>query len=377
VSRSAFVERSAPIHRSPRVLQLEGQFDIDAADKTSRSWSVELPVDEREWSIGAFIGPSGSGKTTLMCELFGPPSTLEWRADRAVVDDFPADLGIMDVTGVLSSVGFSSPPAWLRPFDTLSNGEKFRAEIARVIVESDLAVVDEFTSVVDRTVAKIGSHAVAKFVRARGKQLVVASCHFDIVDWLQPDWVYDTGAGEFSWRSLQRRPDVPLEVYRSTTEAWRWFSHHHYLSNKLAPSAQCYVALVDGSPAAFIGVLPVPGIVGMRRASRAVTLPDFQGIGLGNWMIGYVGSLYRAQGFRYTATMSHPAFIHHLARSSEWRMLRRPSRVGRKGRTSKLDGYKESSRRFTASFEYVGPAGDPDAAHELQIPERTPVRPSL
>lgn len=368
---SIAVERSAPINRTPRVLQLEGQFDIEAADKTTRSWEAELPLDEQPWSIGAFIGPSGSGKTTLMVESFGAPTQLVWRDDVAIVDDFPTKLGIMDITGVLSSVGFSSPPAWLRPFDTLSNGEKFRAEMARVILETEgVAVVDEFTSVVDRTVAQIGSNAIAKFVRQRAQQLVVASCHYDIVDWLQPDWVYDTGAGSFTWRSLQRRPDVPIEIYRSTTAAWGWFRHHHYLSNKLSPAAQCFVALVDERPAAFIGVLPVPGVVGMRRASRAVTLPDFQGIGLGNWMIAYVGSLYRAQGFRYTATMSHPAFIHHLARSADWQMLRKPSRVATKGRTSALSTYKESNNRFTASFEYVGPAADVDSARALDVPVR-------
>lgn len=384
---AAAVEVTSPIHRSPRVVQLEGQFDIEAAEKTTRRWTIELPLDEHEWHIGAFIGPSGSGKTTLMRHLFGEPRRLDWHDDRAIVDDFPDTLGIADVTGVLSSVGFSSPPAWLRPFDTLSNGEKFRAEIARTLVETDadeIAVVDEFTSVVDRTVAQIGSHAVAKFVRERGGRLVVASCHFDIIDWLQPDWVYDTGPGEFQWRSLQRRPPISLEVYRCSADAWRWFSHHHYLSDRLAPSAQCFVALVDGAPATFLAMLPVPGVVGMRRISRIVTLPDYQGVGLGNRMCALIASLYRLRGFRVTITSSHPAMIRSMARSSEWRMLRKPSRVGRKGRTTKLVTYKESSARMTASFEFVGEAGDDETATTLLVPtrddrtgvRRTPVRAS-
>src|SRR5260221_360231 len=82
------------------------------------------------------------------------------------------------------------------------------------------AVCDDFTSVVDRTVAKIGSHAVAKAVRARGLKFVAVSCHEDIIDWLQPDWVYRPDANSFAWRSLQRRPTLDIELVRTTASAW-------------------------------------------------------------------------------------------------------------------------------------------------------------
>lgn len=66
-------------------------------------------------------------------------------------------MGIKDIVGLLSSVGFSSPPSWVRPFRVLSTGEQFRVTMARTLAEMpDLAVVDEFTSVVDRTVARPG-----------------------------------------------------------------------------------------------------------------------------------------------------------------------------------------------------------------------------
>src|SRR6185295_19097477 len=102
-------------------------------------------------------------------------------------------------------------PSWVKPLHVLSNGEQFRANLARTLAESpDIAVVDEFTSVVDRTVAKIGSAAVAKCVRASGRRFVAVSCHADIEEWLQPDWKYDVPAGKLSWRSLQRRPELQL-----------------------------------------------------------------------------------------------------------------------------------------------------------------------
>lgn len=64
------------------------------------------------------------------------------------------------MTAALSSVGLGSVPAWLRPYHVLSEGEKFRAMMARVICDAPRQVViDEFRSVVDRQIAKIGASA--------------------------------------------------------------------------------------------------------------------------------------------------------------------------------------------------------------------------
>src|SRR5439155_19760773 len=62
-------------------------------------------------------------------------------------------------------------------------------EIYTLSLHDALPIFDEFTSVVDRTVAQIGSAAVAKTIRRSGKQLVAASCHYDVIEWLQPDWI--------------------------------------------------------------------------------------------------------------------------------------------------------------------------------------------
>src|SRR5690606_28713055 len=108
--------------------------------------------------------------------------------DKSVVDAFPRGMSISDVTQLLSAVGFSSPPSWLRPFRCLSNGEQFRATLARTLAKPDkLVAVDEFTSVVGRDAARFGALAVAKTVRRQGRQFVAATCHDDVEAWLQPD----------------------------------------------------------------------------------------------------------------------------------------------------------------------------------------------
>jgi ABC-type Mn2+/Zn2+ transport system ATPase subunit len=205
------IRRNIEIVRSGRVLQLEGLFDVPPSQQSESSWDIDLPLEGLDWQIGLIVGPSGSGKSTLAREVFASVPYIaanvgyEWPDDKAVVDGFPAGMGIKDVTAALSSVGFSSPPAWLRPFSCLSTGEQFRATVARALCDpSPLIVIDEFTSVVDRTVAQIGFAAIAKAIRKLpGKRIVCVTCHFDVEPWLCPDWAVEMPKGEFARRSLR------------------------------------------------------------------------------------------------------------------------------------------------------------------------------
>lgn len=189
------IEVFTEINVTPRVLQVSGMFDVPASGRVTAQWSVDLPIEDREWNVGLIVGPSGSGKSVMARTLF-PEATRAVHSwdDRALVDCFPAGMGIKDVVGLLTSVGLGSPPAWIRPYRTLSTGEAFRASVARTLAQAEgVCVVDEFTSTVDRQVAKIASHAIQKTVRRRGQQLIAVTCHYDVIDWLQPDWIYDTG----------------------------------------------------------------------------------------------------------------------------------------------------------------------------------------
>ena len=341
-------------------------FDIPPSERSVEAWSVNLPLDERDWNVGLIVGPSGCGKTTIARELFAGQlvAGFEWSDDAAVVDDFPHEMSVRDVTLLLSRVGFSSPPAWLRPFRVLSNGEQFRVTIARALAETrGPIVVDEFTSVVDRTVAQVGSHAVAKTIREQGRQFIAVTCHYDVVDWLQPDWTYEPAVGHFTWRDLQRRPPIDLAVFRVRHSAWQVFSRHHYLTRSLPVSAACYVAMYRDQPAAFVGVLPFPHAhVPGWRIARVVCLPDFQGVGIGNALFDYVAALYRATGKHVSATMAHPALIYRLAKSREWRMMRAPTHTPTGGQYNIKGLLKTGAwNRLTAGFRYVGPPRFDDA----------------
>jgi GNAT superfamily N-acetyltransferase len=222
-----------------------------------------------------------------------------------------------------------------------------------------LVVLDEYTSVVDRTVAQIGSAAVARTVRRRGQQFVAVTCHDDVIDWLQPDWVYEPAEGRFAWRCLRRRPDIPLAVGRCKAAAWQLFRPHHYLSHDLNPSAVCFLAAWRDRPVAFSAWLPFVGRgVAARREHRTVTLPDYQGVGIGFALSSFCASLWKALGYRATSTTTHPAFIAARRRSPLWRLTRAPS-LAAGSRSRSLDrALRHAATRLTAGFEYVGPPLD-------------------
>lgn len=361
--------RTVEVERTARVLQLEGLFDVPPTQQSQSHWSVSMPLDERPWQIGLIVGSSGSGKSTLAREAFADAlaSDYAWPEVRSLVDGFPADLGIKDITAALSSVGFSSPPSWLRPWRCLSTGEQFRANLARALIDSrPLVVVDEFTSVVDRTVAQIGSAAVAKAIRrTEGKQFVAVTCHFDVEEWLQPDWKIEMPNGGFAWRSLQRRPPIQLEIRRVHRSAWELFKHHHYLNTTLHKGAKCFLAFIGERPAAFASVLHAPGRKGgWWREHRTVCLPDFQGVGIGNRLSEFVASLFSATGKPYCSTTSHPSMIRHRLASKNWRMIRKPSLVHLDGGEKKRIGSGKMSRatnRLTAGFKFTGETNEVEA----------------
>src|ERR1039457_1047553 len=157
---------TSAIASSGRTHQLSAMFDVPREDRQTLTWEADLPVEDRDWSVGLIVGPSGAGKSTAARELFGLPEALKWDA-RSVIDNFRSDLSMETIASVCQAVGFNTIPAWMRPYGVLSTGEQFRVTLARTLAESEpanLIVLDEFTSVIDRQVAKIGSHAGQKGV---------------------------------------------------------------------------------------------------------------------------------------------------------------------------------------------------------------------
>jgi len=351
--------RQTQIKSSFRVEQIRGMFDFDKQSVEQR-WTGDLPIEEREWQIGLIVGASGSGKTTLAKELFANymhHTTFEWSNDAAAIDSFPPEHSTKDIVRMFNAVGFSSPPHWLKPFAHLSNGQKFRVELARCLLMNKSGLVfDEFTSIVDRDVAKICCAAISKTLRRKNAPPFVAvSCHYDIIDWLDPDWVFDVSTMRFEWRLRRRFPEIKLDIFKVHHSEWRIFGQHHYLNTELHKAAQCFEARWNGKPVAFCSVMhfPHPHAKNIKQEHRTVVLPDFQGVGIGNRLSEYVAQYFTEKGFRFISTTSNPAMINHRQKSPKWittRFGKTPA-----GSEGKATGMKKarSCKRNTASFEFA------------------------
>lgn len=205
-------------YRAERVKSL-----FNAEDGSSFNLSANIDIDDMDWGVGLIVGTSGSGKTSIGKQIFGVNKIYDlyagWDYDKPIVDCIAPEGNFNDVTGALAAVGLGDVPSWLRPFHALSNGQQYRAGLARLVSEApDEVVIDEFTSVVDRQIAKIGALAFAKAWRKnKGKKVVLLSCHYDVIEWLQPDWVYNVNTGELKKKVLSAQDQkLNLRFGRST-----------------------------------------------------------------------------------------------------------------------------------------------------------------
>lgn len=185
------IVKTADIDKTYRVARIMGDYDVKT-DHVNEHFTGEIKMPD-DWNIGVIFGGSGTGKSTIAKELFGDQiiTGFEYKA-KSVVDDMPKECSMDEIEKMFYAVGFGSVPSWMKPYSVLSNGEKMRVDLARALLERDFVVFDEFTSVVDRQVAQTASLAISKAIKRTGKRFIAVSCHSDIIEWLEPDWVFNT-----------------------------------------------------------------------------------------------------------------------------------------------------------------------------------------
>jgi len=180
------------VQKDKFIIASESAFDC-AFDGISKFYPWTMPNNiPKNFKIGVIVGSSGSGKSTLL-KQFGTEEVPLWDETKSIVSHFESP---DEAINKLGAVGLNSIPSWYKPYHVLSNGEKFRADLARKLKSN--VVIDEFTSVIDRNVAKAASVSLVRYVKNNDiSNVVLSTCHRDILDWLEPDWFIDTDTGEF------------------------------------------------------------------------------------------------------------------------------------------------------------------------------------
>jgi len=333
----------------PVTLEAAGIFDYTFTGETGFTPAV-VPMLPESFRIGLIVGASGTGKSTILKE-FGEPVRPEWDHGLSVCAHFDT---VDDAVGRLTAVGLASVPSWCKPYSALSTGERFRADLARVI--GDDAIIDEFTSVVDRNVAQAASKAIRKWAdRNDASGIVIATCHRDVIPGLRPDWIIDTDAQAYALnpRGCLQRDEMVVEVRRVHHSMWKLFAPHHYLTADLSHASRCFAAFIDDEPAAFAAAVTLPNgnFVNAWRESRLVTLPDYQGLGLGVRLSDWVAELHHRDGCLYFGKTTHPTLGAYRDRSDRWKPTTK-NRVARRDSSDKTRW--QVSSRLSWSHQYVG-----------------------
>lgn len=171
---------------------------------------------------------------------------------------------------------------------------------------------------------------------------------------------------KFERRQKQSRPTLAVEIFRVARDVWPIFRRYHYMSADLVSQANCFVASVGDDIAAFIAMIhfphPKPSACGYR-VHRLVTLPDWQGVGLGMLLLDTIASAFAAKVPNVRMPAAHPALTRMLDRSTNWRLTRMPGTIRGVNRTS--NGVARMGGRACATFRYCGPAMDAATSRRL------------
>jgi len=326
-------------------------FDkYDLIDVDHKIEKIEIPSS----GLSVIVGSSGSGKSTQL-KLNNISNAQDFDRDTPICELFESE---ESAERWLIAAGLRSVPAWRRTLSTVSNGERHRAEIA-LMLSNGVCAIDEFTSLVDRDTARALCESVNKN-KSEFNRLVLATCHKDVLQWLDFDFAYDLDDAAQVDRGLVRLDrEITIDIRACETEkVWPIFKKHHYLSGKINKSSTTFCAFIGEKPVAMCSVIAFPSGNWKNgwRGHRTVVLPEFQGLGIGSALSDAVAEFIVSTGARYFSKTSHPAMGEHRNKSESWiatsknMVLRNDYKSGRK---TKEDGHKsQHAHRVCYSHEF-------------------------
>lgn len=343
--------------------------DLDLNKKLSHVMDLDIDFPD-DWNVGLIVGASGSGKTTLANHLYGA-NCFDTYIDllQPIINQFDDSLSYDERVNQLISVGLSQVPCWVRPAGTLSNGQRFRAEIAlQMSKQKEITIIDEWTSVVDRTIGKIMSHSVQKHARRFNKKIVLCSCHYDVMEWLQPDWVIDCNEQYFRRLLRQERTEkLQLDIREIDSKSWKYFSKYHYLSENLPGGKVFYFGLFHAEKQigfqCYANYIPCrKGDTMIFHSNRLVIHPDYCGLSLGKVLVNNTAMIMKKKGFKIMTKFCSLAMFRTTSNDRNWR-LRNEGILGSNsgegfggGNMERNNSKKDTTRQKQKwwSFEYIG-----------------------
>jgi len=362
------VDLEAPPPVGFRSVKAAQSVDLNIEEKLTHHLEIAADV-QSTYNVGLIIGASGSGKTTLAKEMFGPACFEELLdLSKPVIEQFRSSMSYDDCVNALTGIGLSQVPCWVKPAGALSNGQRVRAEVALQLASNrPFVVIDEFTSVVDRNVAKVMAHCVQKYARKQDRQIVLLSCHYDVAEWLNADWVIDCNRAEFLdrrclWRGFKRKEEIKFEIAGCQRNTWKRFSQYHYLSKRLPGGhIETFGVYLGGKQIGFqcfANYVPTrKGQVRIMHSNRTVIHPDYVGFGLGMKVINLTSAHMKQLGYRVMAKFSSIPVYNSMSKNKDWVLVDASNNLQESqfhpgGNMSRKGGMRQKTKTF--SFKYIG-----------------------
>ena len=362
------VKLSSPPPQGFKSIKAAQSVDLDIEKKLVHKLEIKADI-ETDFNVGLIIGASGSGKTTLANLIYGDDCFKELLdLKKPVIEQFPSSMDYSDAVRALTGIGLSQVPCWVKPAGALSNGQKARAEAAlQLCSDVETVVIDEFTSVVDRNVAKVMAHCVQKYARKLNKRIVLVSCHYDIFEWLNPDWIIDCNDESYTdrrslWQSYERKEQIHFQIAPCERKRWKNFSKYHYLSDNLPgghiETFGVYLNNEQIGFQCFANYVPHrKNTIKIMHSNRTVIHPDYVGFGMGMDVIDLTSKYMTEQGYRVMAKFSSLPVFNSMSKHPNWLLAKVSTntdggQMQQGGNMKRNGGVRQKTKTF--SFKYIG-----------------------
>ena len=179
---------------TPRTVEVADAFGVGIDDEFMFTIFNNFQIGFDDNDIVYITGDSGSGKSILLREIMNNLSQDEYifekdliiKDNETLVEGLGEDLNT--AIKILSIVGLNDAFLYLRRYNELSDGQKLRYRLAKMIASNKkIYIFDEFSGTLDRDTAKIISFNIQKYIRKNNKILIVATTHSDLKEDLCPN----------------------------------------------------------------------------------------------------------------------------------------------------------------------------------------------
>ena len=304
------ISYSTAVALTPRTSAVAEAFGL-GVDEEHRFTVLDAELKINPADIVYVTGDSGSGKSVLLRAIKKDLGNIAVDiADMQVPQDKP----LIETVGqtveegleLLAKVGLGDAFLFLRSYDQLSDGQKYRYRLAKLL-ESNKQwwILDEFAATLDRDTAKIVAFNLQKLARQQGKAVLAATTHMDLLEDLHPSvHVHKRFGKEITIKYFPNEPAEECSVVKEmrveegSTKDWRILASFHYRNHRITAPRKifclkrgdelCGVIVYCYPPSASFGRRLVLPRMSMRELneklsviSRVVVHPKYRTVGLG------------------------------------------------------------------------------------------------